>query len=58
MTVAVPANQHNDQKVAFQALTNDLQKRKITMQIEYSEQLHDRQIMFVFDKISLTNWIQ
>lgn len=55
MTVAVPANQHNDQKVAFQALTNDLQKRKITMQIEYSEQLHDRQIMFVFDKISLTN---
>lgn len=43
--MAVPANQHNDQKTAFQALSNDLKKRNITMQIEFSEQLHDRQIM-------------
>lgn len=47
VTVAIPANQHNDQKVAFQALSNDLKKRNITMQFEFSEQLHDRQVMWV-----------
>lgn len=45
VTVAIPPNQHNDQKTAFQALTNDLKKRNITMQFEFSEQLHDRQVM-------------
>ncbi|XP_031641259.1 MIT domain-containing protein 1 [Contarinia nasturtii] len=46
-TVAIPTgtNQHNDQKAAFQALTNDLKSRNITFSIDFSEQLHDRQII-------------
>lgn len=48
MTTAVPPNQHSEQKTAFQALTNDLKNRNITMQVEFSEQLHDRQVMCVF----------
>lgn len=34
-----------DQITAFDALTTDLKKRNITLSVEYSEQLHDRQIM-------------
>lgn len=42
----MPGNSsHNDQKIAFIALTNDLKNRNITMSVDYSEQLHDRQIM-------------
>lgn len=48
MTTVVPPNQHSEQKTAFQALTKDLQSRNITMQVEFSEQLHDRQVMCVF----------
>lgn len=45
-TVAIPGtNQHIDQKAAFQALTKDLKNRHITFNVEFSEQLHDRQIM-------------
>lgn len=34
-----------DQISAFDALTTDLKKRNITLSVDYSEQLHDRQIM-------------
>lgn len=45
-TVAIPGtHQHNDQTAAFQALTNDLRSRNITFNIDFSDQLHDRQIM-------------
>lgn len=46
MTVAIPdTNHHFDQKASFQALTKDLKSRNITFNVEFSEQLHDRQIM-------------
>lgn len=38
-------NRNNDQQVSFTALTADLKNRNITLNIEYSDQLHDRQIM-------------
>lgn len=41
--------QHNDQNTAFKALTNDLKNRNITLSIDYSDQLHDRQIMYLFN---------
>ncbi|XP_055320849.1 MIT domain-containing protein 1 [Sitodiplosis mosellana] len=45
-TVAIPGtSQHHDQKTAFQALTNDLKSRNITLKFDFSEQLHDRQII-------------
>lgn len=34
-----------DQISAFNALTTDLKNRNITLSVDYSEQLHDRQIM-------------
>lgn len=37
-----------DQISAFNALTTDLKNRNITLSIDYSEQLHDRQIMYKF----------
>lgn len=45
-TTTMPPNMtHNEQKNAFNALANDLKLRNITMSFDYSEQLHDRQIM-------------
>lgn len=46
-TVKDPNTRNTDQATAFAALTEDLKKRNITLYVEYSDQLHDRQIMYV-----------
>lgn len=45
-TTPIPAsNVHNEQKTAFDALMKDLETRNITLCFEFSDNLHDRQIM-------------
>lgn len=53
-TVLLPQNgpRSGDQQDAFTALTNDLKNRNITLSFEFSEQLHDRQIMYVINLTS------
>lgn len=48
MNVTTVEDPRSDQKAAFAALRKDLASRSITLDIEYSGQLHDRQIMCVF----------
>lgn len=50
MTTVENSNQNSDQKTAFSALTSDLKSKGITMYVDYSDQLHDRQIMWVKSK--------
>lgn len=45
INVTTVEDNKTDQKTAFAALTKDLATRNITLDIEYSNQLHDRQIM-------------
>lgn len=44
-TTVNPATHNNDQQTAFDALKRDLKSRNITMNFEFAEGLHDRQIM-------------
>lgn len=44
-TTVNPATHNNDQQTAFDALKRDLRSRNITINFEFADGLHDRQIM-------------
>lgn len=40
-----------EQKKCFRSIIDDLKKRHISLNVEYSDVLHDREIVYVYDFI-------
>lgn len=53
VTTMQDSRQNSEQSVAFKAITESLKLKRITLEIDFNEHIHDRQIMLVVMVIEL-----